>query len=39
MRETTEERVAVIDAGGDKALNKDRSGVGAEGGAQTINVT
>ena len=36
--ETEEERVAIIQTGGDKAVNKDRGGVGGEGGAETINI-
>ena len=38
MRKTKEERVIVIDAGGDEAVNKDRSGQRGKGGAETSDV-
>lgn len=38
MRETDEERITIVNTGGDEAKNKDRSGMGGEGGAKTINV-
>ena len=39
MRESKEESVAVIYAGGDKTVDKDGGGVRAEGGAETIYIT
>ena len=38
LRQSEEERVTVVEAGGDKAMDKNRSGVGAEGRAEMINV-
>ena len=38
VREAEEERVAVVQAGSDKALNKDGSSVRGEGRAQTVDV-
>ena len=33
VREAEEERIAIVQTGGDKAVNKDGSGLGGEGGA------
>ena len=38
MREAIEETITVFNAGGDEAVDKDRGGMGGEGGAETINV-
>ena len=37
--ETKEERITIVDTGGDKAINKNRGGVGGEGGTEAIYVT
>lgn len=39
LGETKEERIAIINTGGDKAVHKNRGGVGGEGGAEAIYVT
>jgi hypothetical protein len=39
LGETKEERVTVINTGGDKAMYKNRGGVGGEGGTEAIYVT
>ena len=38
LRKTKKKRVAVIKTGGDKAVNKNRGGMGAERGAETIDI-
>ena len=38
MRETKEEGVAIVQARSDKAVNKDGSGMGGKGGAETVDV-
>ena len=38
VSDTREERVAVIQARSDKAVNKNRSGMGGEGGAKAVDV-
>ena len=38
VSDTGEERVAVIQARSDKAVNKNRSGMGGEGGAKAVDV-
>ena len=38
MSDTGEERVAVIQSRSDKAVNKNRSGMGGEGGAEAVDV-
>lgn len=38
MGETKEERITVVKTGGDKAVYKDRRGVGGEGGAKAIDI-
>lgn len=38
VREAEKKRVTVIYAGGDKAVNKDGSGVGGKGGVESIYV-
>ena len=39
LGETKEERITIVDTGGDKAMNKNRGGVGGEGGTEAIYVT
>lgn len=39
LGETKEERITVVDTGGDKAMYKNRGGVGGEGGTEAIYVT
>ena len=39
LGETKEDRVTVINTGGDKAMYKSRGGVGGEGGTEAIYVT
>ena len=39
VRETEEERVAIIKTGGDEAVDKDGGGVGSEGGTESIDIT
>ena len=39
LGETKEERVTIIDTGGDKAMYKNRGGVGGEGGMEAIYIT
>lgn len=39
VRETEEERVAVIQTGGDETVNKDGGGAGSEGGTESVDVT
>ena len=38
MGEAEEERIAVVQMGGDEAVNKDGGGVGGEGGAESVDV-
>ena len=38
MGEAEEERIAVVQTGGDEAVNKDGTGVGGEGGAESVDV-
>ena len=38
MREAEEERIAVVQAGGDKAVNKDGGSLGGKGGTEAIDV-
>ena len=38
MGEAEEERIAVVQTGGDEAVNKDGGGVGGEGGAESVDV-
>ncbi len=38
MSDTKEERIAIIQARSDEAVDEDRSGVGGEGGAEAIDV-
>ena len=38
MGEAEEERIAVVQTGGDEAVNKDGGGVGGEGGAESVYV-
>lgn len=39
MREAEEERVAVVQAGSDEAVNKDGGSLGGKGGTETIDVS
>ena len=39
LGETKEERVTIIDTGCDKAMYKNRGGVGGEGGTEAIYIT
>ena len=38
MREAEEERVTIVQAGSDEAVNKDGGSVRGEGGAETVDV-
>ena len=38
VSDTGEERVAVVQARSDEAVNKNRSGMGGEGGAEAVDV-
>ena len=38
MGEAEEERIAVVQTGGDEAVNKDGGAVGGEGGAESVDV-
>ena len=38
MSDTREERIAVIKTGSDEAMNKNRGGLGGEGGSEAIDV-
>ena len=38
LREAEEERVTVIQAGSDEAVNKDGGSVGGKGGAEAIDI-
>ena len=38
MAMNVEERIAVVQTGGDEAVNKDGGGVGGEGGAESVDV-
>ena len=39
MRETKKERITVVNARCDQAVNKDGSGVNGKGGAETVDIT
>ena len=39
LREAKEERVTVVQAGGDEAVDKDGSSVGGKGGAEAVDAS
>ena len=38
MREAKKKRIAIINTGGDEAVDKDRGSMSGEGGTETVNV-
>ena len=38
MREAEEERVTIIQTGGDETVDKDGGGVGGEGGTESVDI-